>query len=284
MPPLARLERGTQTRDWLEDVVGAEPGAFRTPTMAPYKLDTLGLAGAHPAALTNKYSGRKLNSHEEKEQLDWFDSIKDGELLDAEEDSRAVPANHTSGLDTDEEGYSSLPVVSPSLADRLYDPQQVQPLPRLVREDLHYNKAAWRKLYVEHDVTELAEVVMQEEIEARLSDKKALFVEDTEWSTSIMQNIILFTDRILLESILFGNLAKDRRANPKLEVVLRNLKTQPLYFQSMVDGKGDSPTANQLLVVCDHIRAYAKGSRKPDAKHLVGPVDDVLANKIDNFW
>jgi hypothetical protein len=66
-----------------------------------------------------------------------------------------------------------------SLVDRLYDPQQVQPLPRLVRENLHHNEAAWRKLYVEHDVKELAEVVMQEEIEARLSDKKALFVEDT---------------------------------------------------------------------------------------------------------
>jgi hypothetical protein len=75
---------------------------------------------------------------------------------------------------------------------------------------LHHNKTAWRKLYKEHDVKELAEMVMEDEIEARLSDKKALFIEDTEWSALIMQNIILSTDRILLESILVGDLTKGR--------------------------------------------------------------------------
>jgi hypothetical protein len=68
-------------------------------------------------------------------------------------------------------------------------------------------------------------------------------------------------------------------AKPKLEAVLRSLKTQ-----SLVHGKGGSSNANQLLVVRDHIRAYVKGSCKPDTKHLVGPVDDVFANRIDNFW
>jgi hypothetical protein len=59
--------------NWQEDVVGMEAEAFRAPIMAPYKLDTLGLAGTYRAALTNKYFGRKLNSHEEKKQLEWFD-------------------------------------------------------------------------------------------------------------------------------------------------------------------------------------------------------------------
>jgi hypothetical protein len=71
----------------------------------------------------------------------------------------------------------------------------------------------------------LVEVVMQEEIEARLADKKALFLRDTEWSALVMQHIISSTGRILIESILFGNLTKDRRANPKLETVLSPSRT-----------------------------------------------------------
>jgi hypothetical protein len=130
----------------------------------------------------------------------------------------------------------------------------------------------------------LVEVVMQEEIEARLADKKALFLRDTEWSALVMQHVISSTGRILIESILFGNLTKDRRANPKLETVLVALKNQSemqpgIYYQSLVDGNGESPTANQLAVVCDHILAYLKGSRQPDAQHIVATVDDALANK-----
>jgi hypothetical protein len=89
--------------------------------MASSKSRILGLGGAHRAALTNKYSGRRLNSHEEKQHLECFNRIQDEGLLDADEDSRTVPG------DTEEEGHhqAPLPIASPSLADRLNNPQQV---------------------------------------------------------------------------------------------------------------------------------------------------------------
>jgi hypothetical protein len=117
---------------------------------------------------------------------------------------------------------------------------------------LHYNKTAWRKLYKEHDMKELAEMVMEDEIEARLSDKKALFIEDTEWSALIMQNIILSTDRILLESILVGDLTKGRRANPKLEAVLNSLQAQSqaqpgIYQSATLPSDYSRPATSRIL-------------------------------------
>lgn len=131
---------------------------------------------------------------------------------------------------------------------RLYDPRLAATLLVLVKEDLYKNKAAWRELYTNFSIKELAEVVMEEEIEVRLTEKKTLYVKDTEWAAHIMKRILISTDQVLLESLLFGNLAKDRRTNPQLAAVLRTLKEQSehqpgIYYLSLVNSRGESPSA-----------------------------------------
>ena len=81
-------------------------------------------------------------------------------------------------------------------------------------------------IYEHEGIDGLALAVMKEEIDQRLTGKKGLYAEDTEWATKIMRDILLSTDSVLLESILYGNLALDRQQSPHFENVLGQLKEQ----------------------------------------------------------
>jgi hypothetical protein len=67
--------------------------------MASSKSGSLCLGGAHRAALTNKFSGRKLNANEQKEPRELVDRIENGDLLKSEEDHRDILVDPTSGSD-----------------------------------------------------------------------------------------------------------------------------------------------------------------------------------------
>jgi hypothetical protein len=64
---------------------------------------------------------------------------------------------------------------------------------------------------------------MKEEIDARLKGKKVLKDSDLNWPSKIMHDILLSTDRILLESVMLGNLSLDKRNNPKLKAILARI-------------------------------------------------------------
>lgn len=70
----------------------------------------------------------------------------------------------------------------------------------------------WRRLET------LAQEVMKEEIEARLVAKKALSQSDLKWTATIMHDILLSNDRILLESVMLGNLSLDKRTTTSLRL------------------------------------------------------------------
>ena len=294
--------------DGVGALEGATPEPGTSPTIRPNTLtffhipsmsipatmasltnaQALGLSATHRSLIASKYSGRKLTKSEQEEQEQKFSRIDNGDLSSDENDAWKYEDSSTASSDdehspNEDEDSEVVP------ADfGLYDPLQARPLPTLVSENLHHNKVVWRELYTNYSLKQLAEVVMEEEIEARLIEKKALYTADTEWSAFIMQQILNSIDRVLLESLLFGNLAKDRRADPRLEATLLGLKKQSvnqpgIYYQSLVDEDGESPSAYQLIVVCDVMIGYLLGSRQPEVQGLVGTIDDALANEIDNF-
>lgn len=246
---------------------------------------SLGLSSRNRAFLAQKYSGRVLDDIEDDEEEAAVDRISHRNIAD--EDCVEDPK-----LD-EELGITQQPYLcQPPEEDVLiqYEPSQqpVPPLSTLVREDLHHNKQSWREIFVEDGVSGLAKAVMQEEIEQRLTEKKALYITDLEWSAYVMKQLLQSTDRVLLESLLFGNLALDRQSNPALHKILGQLATrsanQPgIYYQSLVDSSGQSPSASELLRLCDLMMGYVKGCRELEVQQVVGTIDDELANRIDNF-
>lgn len=181
--------------------------------------------------LANKCSGRVLDSDELEEQKAQYDRIK-REVLHSDEDGTELllfppylDSEFENELDNRFKTQEGFEPNEPLLEDRMYNTQPVKDLPIFAREDLAHNKKAWHQIYVEGGVKKLAETVIKE-IEQRLADKHATYDEDTEWSVYVMEEVLMSTDRILLESILFGNLAMNRRNNPKLDAILRNIQAQ----------------------------------------------------------
>lgn len=172
---------------------------------------------------------------------------------------------------------------------RVINPAQAAPLPPpLVRDNLHENKKIWRKLY-KKGLPELAHAVMEEEIDARLAEKKGLCTSDLDWTARVMEQILLLTDKFLLESVMFGNLARDKRNHPQLKAILAELRQQSLnqpgiYMQQLVNDKGESPSANQLLKAVEIMLGYVRGCNEPETASITDRViSDSGANRTDSF-
>jgi hypothetical protein len=108
---------------------------------------------------------------------------------------------------------------------------------------------------------------MEEEIEQRMSSKKALYTEDMHWSTQVIEQCLLATDKRLLESVMYGNLAldsqNDRKLASRLEALMTQSRNQPgIYMQQLVSNNGLSPSAAELLKMAEFMENYVKGCRQ----------------------
>ncbi|EON69680.1 hypothetical protein W97_08932 [Coniosporium apollinis CBS 100218] len=88
--------------------------------------------------------------------------------------------------------------------------------------------------------------------------------------------VLTSTHTCLLREIIEGNLAKAYRQDPKVREVLQvnrrklNMRQPYIYQQVLVDGNGDSPSAQQLLKIVAYLRTYITAD------------DPQLSNNIDN--
>lgn len=159
-----------------------------------------------------------------------------------------------------------------------------------VRGDLGEVKGQWQRVYnQDNGLRHLAEAVMKEEIDARLTAKIAPSAEDLKWTAETMHEILLSTDRVLLESVMLGNLSYEKRHDPNLRTILDNngeqAKFQPsIYHQSLVDHNGISPSAEELVDALNIMEAYVKGYSAQDTIDLAcTPLDARHAHAIDTW-
>jgi hypothetical protein len=134
----------------------------------------------------------------------------------------------------------------------------------------------------------LALEVMKHEIEGMYEGSATNKSDDARWVAKFITLILKSSEDCVIEAVTFGNLARDRRRDPKLAAYLQRLwkKAQympSIYHQQLVNKKGESPSATQLGIMIDCMRSYAKGSGHPLTKNLAVDVDHTLANKIDNI-
>lgn len=73
---------------------------------------------------------------------------------------------------------------------------------------------------------------MREEIQQRMSNKKGLYATDADWCTQTMEDCLLSADRVLLESILYSNLALDKRNSGKLAGIYSTLNARHQSYSS----------------------------------------------------
>jgi hypothetical protein len=78
---------------------------------------------------------------------------------------------------------------------------------------------------------------------------------DRGWMAYYGRMILASVDRTLLEAIIYGNVALERRSNQKLERHLRSLWTQSsrqpsIYMQLFVSTNGLSPTPTEIERLC----------------------------------
>lgn len=119
--------------------------------------------------------------------------------------------------------------------DRIANPSKAPQLPNLMYDNLISVKKESAATYSE-GLVPLAEAVLKEEIDARLKGKRALKDSDLRWTAKAMHDILLSTDRILLESVMLGNLSRDKRSNPKLKGILARIQTLPINLHSDSSG------------------------------------------------
>jgi hypothetical protein len=172
--------------------------------------------------------------------------------------------------------------------DRITNPARAPALPDLARDDIIEVKRQWTDIY-KQGLQPLAEAVMKEESDARLKGKKALKDSDLNWTLKVMHDILLSTDRILLESVMLGNLSLDKRNNPKLKAVLARIQQQSahqpsIYHQMLVSKDGKSPSANELEDALKILMGYLRGCNENETqgiKEVQLPNKDVHA--IDTY-
>ena len=100
-------------------------------------------------------------------------------------------------------------------------------------------KQAWKHAYSSGDVHTVSQKVFQEEIFERFKGKSSLMPDDG-WTEHVFAECLLSTEDCVLQSVLYGNLARDRVGNSKLLSALQKLKTQSelqpgIYMQQLVD-------------------------------------------------
>ncbi len=144
--------------------------------------------------------------------------------------------------------------------------------------------------YLQRGVPGLARAVLEEEIKAKLQAKKGLASTDLEWTAKEMEDILYSTPMVLLESIIHGNLALDRRQNPNLDHILTKIfeqaEYQPsIYYQQLVDiATGLSPTPEDLRRALDLMKGYTRGCNKPETQGIATKqMDDHDAHAIDSL-
>ena len=170
--------------------------------------------------------------------------------------------------------------------DRVASNPTAPSLPDLSRDDLVEVKRQWREYY-QQGIPTLAKAVMKEEIDARLKGKGGLQAPDLDWTAKTMEEILLSTDRILLESVMFSNLSVDVRNKPTLRAVLAQIeeqaKNQPsIYYQQLVDSNGKSPTPNDLLIAMEKLMGYMKGCDEAETEDIDdSALSDDDCHKID---
>lgn len=126
---------------------------------------------------------------------------------------------------------------------------------------------------------------MQEGIDARMKGKKALDAkDDLERTANTMYEILLSTDRILTESVTFGNLSKDKLRDRSLKTILEHnmeqAQHQPsIYHQSLVNDNGEFPSANQLQKALEIMKAYTKGCNSKESQVIKLAQNSTITDK-----
>jgi hypothetical protein len=95
-----------------------------------------------------------------------------------------------------------------------------------VSDGLSPVKEAWKHAYSSGDVDTISQKIFQEEIFGRFKDKSYLIPEDREWVADVFAECLWSTEDCVVESLLYGNLSRDRVENYKLLKTLKKLKGQ----------------------------------------------------------
>lgn len=236
--------------------------------------------------LSSKYSAYQPSETTDVEAL--YTRIEAGDISTDEGEYFDTYAESDTGDDAADRPLMCLPTSAAAPEDRLHDLGLVADLSVLVQEAMLKEKSTWGDIYRKEGARGLPVEVMSEEVKQRIKERKAFYDKGLEWATFIMEQVLLSTERILLESLIFGNLALDRRNNGKLEDILVRLEKQSacqpgIRYQSLVDGEGHSTSVNQLLKLCDKMMGYIKGCREPEITDIVAGVNDMTDNRIDNI-
>jgi hypothetical protein len=109
----------------------------------------------------------------------------------------------------------------------------------------------------------------------------------TSGTAEVMKDCLRSTFPRLLKSVLWGNLAVDKRNDVALKAILKKLWDQAehqagIYHQQLVDDNGHSATPNQLLRALDVMLGYTKGCGHELSDAIEGSIPAELANRIDN--
>ena len=91
--------------------------------------------------------------------------------------------------------------------DRIARYGEATQLTKLVEDDVHRNKEAWRDIYVDHGTLGLSPEVMKEETKEKLKSKHVIKDKDETWATDSMDHCLMSTDKRVIKSVLYGNLA-----------------------------------------------------------------------------
>ncbi|KAJ8114329.1 hypothetical protein OPT61_g3759 [Boeremia exigua] len=147
--------------------------------------------------------------------------------------------------------------------DRICRHKEAPGLPKLVEDDAHHNKKAWQDIYVAEGTKRLAGEMIKAKIKEKLQDKRILAGKDEAWTANAMDQCFLSTDKRITESVLYGNLALDRRSDRRLQVTLEETALQSrlqagIYYQQFVDLDSRSPSVTHLLKMADIMEAYIK--------------------------
>ncbi|KAI4934887.1 hypothetical protein J4E85_002749 [Alternaria conjuncta] len=138
------------------------------------------------------------------------------------------------------------------------------------------SRQLWLRLLREQGYDALCQDLLKDELNVRWAAiSSSVAPRDQGWMAYYGRNILASADRTLLEAIIHGNVALQRRANSGLERYLQALwkqsyKQPSIYQQLFVDVNGHSPTPNELNDMCISIERY------------LDPANDAYADKVDD--
>ncbi|KAL1599585.1 hypothetical protein SLS60_007388 [Paraconiothyrium brasiliense] len=208
------------------------------------------------------------------------DSLQ-GDVKD--EDSNSVQPQRKDSTDSDEEESDAEAETQDESED---EDEELLPSDT----DLSRSKQVWKAVWKKDRHCGLARSVMTHEIKGRYASSITMKQSDNEWAEAVMTDILFASEDELIESVAFGNLARDRRQNQRLNLILRHLNLQAqfmpsIYHQQLVDKRGESPSCSQFLQALPIARNYIFGTDHADAKRMDTDygcyVDDDMANELD---